>query len=380
MCVNGVNVGGMTKKDACTLVRGEIERGIEENPLKIYGEENEYTLTYPQITFSDNLEKLLKRVKKGQKYMANVEYNLRDIDEIATGICRNEYLLPTNSSFKFNAEGAPFSYKNGTFGRWASEGELKEDIKYSLCHNLSPINIVYHPIAPAISLDEVKNNTRLIGTFSTNFDSENVNRAYNICLAAKALNGTILNSGKVLSFNDTVGERTQERGFKQAKIIERGEYVEGVGGGVCQVSTTLYNCALLSGLEIVEYHPHTLAVSYVPPSRDAMVSGRAFDLKIKNNFNFPIFIRSKCEKGSVTFFICGRDEGLRFNFVTNILGSIPPEEECTSDPALARDGREGVLSEGYIVYECNGEKIKKLIRKDKYKAIKKVVLIEGENP
>ena len=80
-----------------------------------------------------------------------------------------------------------------------------------------------------------------------------------------------------------MGARTKARGFLPAKIIENGEFVEGVGGGVCQVSTTLYNCALLAGFNIEEYHPHSLAVSYVPPSRDAMVSGLSCDLKIKNN-------------------------------------------------------------------------------------------------
>lgn len=97
---------------------------------------------------------------------------------------------------------------------------------------------------------------------------------HNIALAAEKINGCILADGEEFSFNGRVGARTESNGFLSAPIILEGDFVEGVGGGVCQASTTVYNAALLAGMEITEQHPHSLRVGYVEPSFDAMVSGK----------------------------------------------------------------------------------------------------------
>ena len=108
--------------------------------------------------------------------------------------------------------------------------------------------------------------------FSTNYSSSTDARKFNVALASKTLDNTLVDINGEFSFNYTVGERTERRGYKKAKIIVGGEFVDGVGGGVCQVSTTLYNAVLLAGLKIIECHPHSLPVSYVAPSFDAMVN------------------------------------------------------------------------------------------------------------
>ena len=193
-----------------------------------------------------------------------------------------------------------------------------------------------------------------------------------------------MESGKTLSFNNIVGARVKERGFLPAKIIEKGEFVEGVGGGVCQVSTTLYNAALLSGLEIEEYHPHSLAVSYVPPSRDAMVSGTYFDLKISNPYPTPVYIRASVTGGSVAFSIYGYDDGTAYSLSSEVTGAIPAPEESCASPEEARAGKDGLTSESYLTV-TRGSYVKTvLLRKDKYAPVKRVVYSdhtheEGEN-
>lgn len=104
------------------------------------------------------------------------------------------------------------------------------------------------------------------------------------------MNLTEIANGEEFSFNAAVGERTEERGYSTAKVIENGKFVEGVGGGVCQVSSTVYNCALLSGLTVTERHRHSLAVSYVEPSFDAMVSYSYADLRFYNDTGKSVFI------------------------------------------------------------------------------------------
>lgn len=220
----------------------------------------------------------------------------------------------------------------------------------------------------------------LLCSYTTYFDKENSARCHNIRLAATLIDGTKVENGEVFSFNKTVGARTVERGFRRAIIIEKGEFVEGVGGGVCQVSTTLYNAALLSGCKIREYHPHSLPVSYIAPSRDAMVSGTYFDLKFENVSGREIYIKSLTGENFVRFFIYGVDDGAKYEYTTFVTGSIAASEEETDDIALVRDGRDGIISEGYLSVKKDGRTEIRLLRRDKYAPQKRVVLKTEECP
>lgn len=163
---------------------------------------------------------------------------------------------------------------------------------------------------------------------------------------------------------------------QQAKIIVGGEYVLGVGGGVCQVSTTLYNAALKSGLEVTEYHPHSLRVSYVQPSRDAMVSSSS-DLQLFNKHAFPVYISAKVQGGAlrVTFF--GKNDGSRYEIVSKVLGEIPPPapivKEGDRDEVL-RSPKNGVKSELYLErYQGGALLSRKRLRTDEYRPIQGII-------
>ncbi|HWQ43108.1 MAG TPA: cell wall-binding repeat-containing protein [Desulfosporosinus sp.] len=140
----------------------------------------------------------------------------------------------------------------------------------------------------------------LIGQYSTEFDSTLVNRTENVHLAAMALDGKLLAPGERFSFNDSVGERTNEAGYKEALIIEGNTFTPGLGGGVCQVSSTLYNAVMLAKLEIIERHPHSLPVSYVPSGQDATVAYPVLDFKFRNSTNAYFLIRSLIEGNTLT--------------------------------------------------------------------------------
>ena len=146
----------------------------------------------------------------------------------------------------------------------------------------------------------------LLATYSTSFDASNINRSHNIAVASKALNNSLIKPGEVFSFNVKVGPRTAKRGYREAIIIEANEFVPGLGGGVCQVSTTLYNAVLLAGLEIVERSNHSLAIAYAPLGRDAAVS-TVIRTEISNNM-VPIFISRLCGQGVLTMKILATSE------------------------------------------------------------------------
>ena len=141
--------------------------------------------------------------------------------------------------------------------------------------------------------------------FFTSYPSSTEERKSNIKLAAKSLDYAFVDVGGEFSFNQTVGARTEKRGYKTAKIIVGGEFVDGVGGGVCQVSTTLYNAVLLAGLKVTEFHAHSLPVSYVAPSFDAMVNSGSADLKFINNTHNPVYIRAFADDATLTIEIYG---------------------------------------------------------------------------
>src|SRR5690606_24482567 len=113
---------------------------------------------------------------------------------------------------------------------------------------------------------------KLIGQYVTYYNSRNKNRSHNISLAAKSINNYVLFPGEVFSFNKVVGQRTISKGYMRAKVIVRGEFSEGIGGGICQVSSTLYNAADHAGLKIMQRYSHSRSVPYVPPGRDATVN------------------------------------------------------------------------------------------------------------
>lgn len=370
--VDGVQVGGMSKTEAAYILREKTADYLKGQTLEVRANQSVYRFTYPEINFKDNLYYLLSSVQRGCEYTSEKSYYLCGLNEIAANICANESRSVIEPYADFCALGDPFKYHEGEDGLQANKSKLVSDIKRSLAKNFQPVSVSFKRLKRKTTLSEVKQNTRLLTGYTTYFDGSNINRSSNIRLAAGKLNGCVIGAGQTLSFNDIVGERLKSRGFLSAKIIENGEFVEGVGGGVCQVSTTLYNAALLSGLKIEEYHPHSLAVGYVPPSRDAMVSGAAFDLKIKNTTKTPVYIRAKTLNGSVSFYIYGAEDGAKYSVLSTVTGNIPAPEETTLDSAKAREGKDGLTSEGYLVVLRDGYEKRVLLRRDKYLPVKKI--------
>ena len=134
-----------------------------------------------------------------------------------------------------------------------------------------------------------------LGEFSTKFNEHNTPRVTNLKLASTAINETILKPGDVFSYNETVGPTTAARGYQKSKIIVKGKEKEGFGGGVCQISSTLFNAAKNAGLEIIERHPHSKEVVYIEKGKDAATSYGGIDLKFKNTLPHPVRIYSSIE-------------------------------------------------------------------------------------
>jgi vancomycin resistance protein YoaR len=168
-----------------------------------------------------------------------------------------------------------------------------------------PVRIVY-PKVDSELLTQIR--SQRIGHYVTYFNSHNKERSHNIALATAAINNQVVLPGETFSFNQTVGKRTKAKGYLPAPIIVRGELAEGVGGGICQVSSTLFNAVDRSGLQILQRYSHSRRVPYVPPGRDATVSWYGPDFSFKNKYNQPILIQAKAQFGMMMVLLFSSDE------------------------------------------------------------------------
>jgi len=223
-----------------------------------------------------------------------------------------------------------------------------------------------------------------LSTFTTRYDAGDINRTTNLVIASNKIDGKIVLPGETFSFNNALGARTLAAGYKNAKVYENGEVVDGIGGGICQISSTLYNAILMADLEPVERRNHQFTTSYVPAGRDATVVYGIIDFKFKNTREYPIKIEATSKNGISTVNIYGikQDKEYIITFNTKTIATIPfstKYEETFSIPAgtekIRQNGGNGVKTETYITKSLNGKIISTdLLSKDTYNAMTKIIL------
>lgn len=278
----------------------------------------------------------------------------------------------------YSLKNCKIGYKNGKSGLKID----KNDIYLQFYENLrinQTIKINANILPVKIGIEDLKNKYFEMGKFSTNFSSSSLERKNNIKTALSSIDGVIIKNGEIFSFNNATGIRDEKNGYKQAKIIIDGSYVDGFGGGVCQVSTTLYNAALLAGLDIIEVHNHTLPSHYVEPCFDAMVNFNSADLKIKNNTGGDCIITTSYENDKCKIVIYGLTPKFKIVRRSEKYETIKPGityKNINEENAVNKNGVEGYKARGYLDYYQSDKLVKtKLIRNDTYKAIDEVVVV-----
>ena len=216
----------------------------------------------------------------------------------------------------------------------------------------------------------------LLSTYTTSYASSNANRSTNIALAASKINGTVLMPGEEFSFNGTVGKRTAAAGFKTATVYSNGQVTTDYGGGICQVSSTLYNSVLKANLEITNRVNHTFTVGYVPIGLDATVSWGSPDFKFKNSRSYPVKIVATTSNKRLTISVYGLKEDVEYEveLVSYRTGTVPYSTVYTTDSSLAKgqtrvvqSGSNGATSEAYKILKLNGKEVSRtLLSRDRY--------------
>lgn len=292
-----------------------------------------------------------------------------DIDEVYARVHKE----PIDASYK---EGATFEVINEVNGLDFDKEEAK-----SLYIALKPgetakVDLkVTEPKIKVADLGDVLFKT-LIATYTSKYDISDKNRVTNLEIAANRCNNTVLYPGDEFSYNKALGHRTTANGYKMGNSFAGGKVVQTIGGGICQVSSTLYNAVLRAGLTITDRTAHGMYVQYVPQSTDATVVDNAIDFKFKNDRKYPVKIVTTCENGVMTASIYGVKEvdEPTIDIETKILETIEYTTQKQNDSSMKKGTTKvvqkpvnGYVSEAYKVYYKNGKEIsRELISKDKY--------------
>lgn len=204
-------------------------------------------------------------------------------EPVNASIDQNGVIVPGEVGYKLHLD----KFKELFFTYFFKKGSAKIE---------API-LEIHPKVDSELLANIR--TQRIGQYITYFNSNNKERSHNILLATESINNRVIFPGETFSFNEVVGKRTKEKGYLPAPVIVKGEVSEGIGGGICQVSSTLFNAVDRAGVKIIQRYSHSKRVPYVPPGRDATVSWYGPDFTFQNVLNEPILIRSKALNGRV---------------------------------------------------------------------------------
>jgi vancomycin resistance protein YoaR len=219
----------------------------------------------------------------------------------------------------------------------------------------------------------------VLGSYATSLHGRTRGQHMNALRAARALDGTLIEPGAVFSFNRTVGSWTPDRGYVLAPVSYDGELVVDWGGGVCQTSSTLYNAALLAGLEIIERHRHTWAPKYIPPGQDAAVAQRTIDLRLRNPYPWPVRLAVTTGDERIGIRILGRAAGPMVHVAGQAHVALTPIEIFRRDDRLPH-GQRRILTHGrpglsVTVYRTYPTGKRELVSQDTYPAMNTVIAV-----
>ena len=225
-------------------------------------------------------------------------YNVEKVASLLHNICNEINKKAINAEIKVNK--GIITISPHVVGRILDVNSTLNRIKTALVNKQwNDVELCVLEITPDVTTEMVENITYKLAEFSTTFNPNNEARTHNIRNACKKIDQSLLLPQQEFSMDKALGDRTVQNGYKQAKVIVNNEYVDGLGGGICQVTSTVYNTVLLSGLEVLERRNHTLPASYIGVGRDATISQGDIDLKFKNTSEYSVLIEAKTVENKI---------------------------------------------------------------------------------
>lgn len=390
--IDHIYVGQLTEQEALDKIKTHKYRELEKNNLKLYYKDYTRQYNIRDLGFSYNYELAVNKAFKLGRYSNKLDrlkeiYRLKEdgknidlesnIDKDTLGKIIGEIEADINKEpidSKLSFEGGTFSYTNSSIGYRLDKEKLFRQMLESM-YSEESIALPVEVLEPRVTTDSLRRINGLIGTATSSYKTSSEARKENIRISANAFKGRLILPGEEVSYNETTGPRSRESGYQEANVIINREFVPGLGGGVCQTSTTLYQALLDADLSIVERHPHSIPPGYVERGTDAAVAYGSLDLRFKNDFDFPIYIDTVIEGDRVSFNIYG-DKNIK-----NYQVRIEPDLQEIIDPKVLykedknleagveiQRGRKGYKVDTFKSLIKNGKEIeKKRISRDYYR-------------
>lgn len=466
--IEGIEVGGLTKKEAEQKILEKIEKNVEQNII-VKTNDFEYQFQLSQIEakydtnkaiedaysigrdgniFKNNLE-IFKRKIKNKNIEVGIDYNQELLENII-----NEISVKIPGAVEepnYCIEDKKLIITKGKSGNSINKGKFKEEIieKLELKKQNEPIELEIINAEPkAIDIDKIYSEVHkeaknayytkepfqvyphiegvdfdleaaremlkedkeeyvidlkittpeittnkigseafpdLLSTFSTKYDASNTPRTTNLKLAMNKLNGVVVSPGETFSYNKTLGKRTAEAGYREAGGFAGGRVVQTLAGGICQISSTLYDAVVYANLEIVERHNHMFLAGYVGAGKDATVVYGAYDFKFKNTRKYPIMLKTSIGSGVARIDVFGIKEDVEYEveISSKILSYTPFKVVRENDSSLtpgkervAQNGMNGCKSITYKILKLNGKEVSRtVLSSDTYDPMNKIIKV-----
>lgn len=406
--IDEVEVSGMTREQAEAAVKDYVEGLRGKGVAVMIGSNVVYTtigdLGY-EMEENDNIDTALSLGKSGNlikryKDMKDIEqgsivyplsfiYDKTKIKSIVEVDVSAYNVAPVNATV--TRKSGEFIYGDHIVGSKVNvEATVKAvaDAIDQWNHQDIVVDAVIEEDMPIYTREAVEQCNAVLGTFTTEYTDSAEGRAANLANGARLINNAVLYPGDVFSAYDYLTPFTKANGYYVAGAYLQGKVIDSVGGGACQVTTTLYNAVLSAELEVVERQPHSMTISYVDLSRDAAIAGTYKDFKFKNNTDAPILIEATTKGRRITFKLWGKEtrdnKNRTVEYVSKILSETPPPADVvTEDPTqpetyrkVTQSAHTGYKAELYkVVYENGIEVSRTLINKSSYAAAPKYVTL-----
>lgn len=353
--IDGYDVGRMTLAEAMNELKNAFDNNLNQAYMTLKHGEKTWQLNHKDIDYSYDYDRALAEAysltRQGSLFNRYIDsilirmnkkditigfsYDKEKVAQFIKNISKEIDSEPIDATIRLVS--GRFQITDEKLGSRLDQEKAVNMISAAIdSKSIANVELPVEVIDAEITRADLSNITDKLGEYSTSFNASNESRSYNIKLATKSVTDVLVRPGETFSLNKTIGPRLAKYGYRTAKVIINNEYVDGIGGGICQVSSTLYNAALLANLKIVERKNHSLPSSYIAMGRDATISGDYIDFKFMNNTPYPLYIYGEVKSNQVRFSIYGKNEnkGRQIKIKTEILKKIEPKIKIIEDSSL----------------------------------------------
>lgn len=372
--VYGINIGGLSKEEAISLLNEDLSKIIMDKKLKVVVEDKEIELTYESLNPTYNIEEIAEEALaygkdkgifaknsliNGNKEInidADIEYNEEALVNFEDTVVKEVSIEGKNASISINSGNISITPEESgkTIDKEELHNKLIESINGDPTHEVE-ITLELKEQDAKIKAEDLNKITGKMSSYSSNYANTGDGRVKNMEIAAGVINGTIVMPGEEFSYNALIGDTTPEKGYEKANTYVGNKIVPDYGGGICQVSTTLYRAVMSANIRSTERMNHSLTVSYSEPGLDATVANPYVDYKFVNTYDFPIYIQGYVSGGVVSFSIYGNVEAMgnkTYNLVNEVHEKYSPEVKYEDDPTM-EEGTEKVVINGMPGYKAS---------------------------